>query len=190
MPELSEVLTSNYDYILSCAERITKDRSVGQELMNEVYLDIAEKGKEYPSDGLGFSKWFVKYMKLMHIAPRSKFSKSRRVYSDIELPEVKDDSLDAIELMVESATPATKELINLSSSMKRERVMRYVEVIEFKKALPLHEQYLFELYYGEGLSTRDIARQMTEETGYTINYQGINKMMNSIKTKIKSRKWS
>jgi RNA polymerase sigma factor (sigma-70 family) len=54
----------------------------------------------------------------------------------------------------------------------------------FKKGLPLHEKYLYELYFEDNLSTSVIAKEVGISTTYIVN------MVVDIKKKLKSKKWN
>lgn len=58
----------------------------------------------------------------------------------------------------------------------------------FKKSLPLHEIYLYELYFEAGLSSVKIAELLNED-GYNISYRYIENFLLSIKKKLKAKKW-
>ena len=54
----------------------------------------------------------------------------------------------------------------------------------FKKGLPLHEKYLYELYFEDDLSTSVIAKEVGISTTYIVN------MVVDIKKKLKNKKWN
>lgn len=70
--------------------------------------------------------------------------------------------------------------------MKKDRVLKYISVLEFKNSLPLHERYIFDLYYNNRMSSRKIAEALSKED-YPIHFKSINSMVNSIKAKIKTQ---
>ena len=186
---LGELFSHNYQYLALVAKRITRRKNIklANDLINQTYLDIHDK--EYPKNGDEFIKWFSKCMKNRYVWKNSNFNKNTQLIAGNELPEQSDPTAQAdIELSTEETNDTTKELIEVSSGMKKERVLKYIEVIEFKKSLPLHEQYLFDLYFNNDLSTRKISKQLSEETGYDMHFKRINSMVNEIKAKIKL-KW-
>lgn len=195
-----------------------KDYRRADELLSTTYLTIHEKATAgtvlVPGEHGEFVKWFSRCMKNYFKWPNSDFNtvrsnESLTIDSDIASGHRNDnqqkfldtgysnrydelltdhDAQKEIELSVEETNDFTKELIEISSSMKRERALQYIEVIEFKRTLPAHEVILFELYFEKEMSTRDIAREYST-TGHTINYQSINKMINAIKQKINNYQW-
>lgn len=130
-------------------------------------------------------------MKNRYVWPNSNFNKATRInsidYGDFDVPD--QDALNNIQLAVEETNEATKELIEVSSGMKKDRVLKYVQVVEFKNALPPHEKELFELHFNNQLSSRKISEKLLQETGLKMNYQNINKMVNGLKQKINQQKW-
>jgi RNA polymerase sigma factor (sigma-70 family) len=190
---LGELFSHNYKELHAVARRITRRRDINlaPALMNETFIDVHHETK-YPGQSDEFVKWFSRAMRLRFISQRSAFQKNhascgQSLELDAEIPD--HESHTGMELAPEDASPATKELIEVSSSMKKERVLKYLKVLEFRKSLPLHEQYLFDLYYSNQLSTRAISDQLSKETGFDMNYQRINIMVNSIKAKIKAHQW-
>lgn len=58
----------------------------------------------------------------------------------------------------------------------------------FKKSLPLHEIYLYELYFETGLSSVKIAELLNED-GYNISYRYIENFLLNIKKKLRAKEW-
>lgn len=202
---LRDLFTYNYDYLNTVAQRITRKRDYRQapELLSTTYLTIHEKAKAgtilIPGENDEFVKWFCKCMKNYYRWPNSNFNKTHSrdnivCHIDTYYEErasdflVDEDALRDIEIQTEETNDLTKELIDISSSLGRDKTLRYIEVIEFKRTLESHESILFELYFEKEMSTREIAKEYSMEFN-TINYQSINKMINIIKTKINNYKW-
>lgn len=202
---LRELYADNYEYLEVVAKRITRAKNVrmAHDLISETYINLASKETEYPKDKDGFVKWFSTCMKNYFEWPNSSFNKL--IYSseclsldaDHKLDEsgnlfvdlvIDEDALNDIELGVEETNEATKELIEVSSSLGKDKTLKFIQAIEFKKTLRPHEIILFELYYENELSTRTIA-EMYSYGEHRINYQSINKMINIIKLKIKEYQW-
>lgn len=186
---ISNLLSDNYNEIEVVAKRITGNhRSTAHEIINQTFIELSKK--ECPDNKHEFVKWFSRSMAMSYKCKNSayNYSKTKETLLDYS-PEIIDtDSLNEIEIGIESINQATKELIEVSSSMRKDRVITYINILELKKSLPPHEKYLFELYFENGLSTRDIAKQESEISGYNIGYQRINNMINVIKAKIKNIK--
>ena len=99
-----------------------------------------------------------------------------------------NDALRNIEISVEQANDFTRELIEISSNLGRDKTLRYIELVDFKRTLPAHELILFELYFEKEMSTRQIAKEYSMECN-EINYQSINRLVNVIKSKLKDHQW-
>lgn len=196
---LNKLLEDNYKEILTVATRITrkKDRHIATELINETFLQIAERNKVIPTDNIGFVMYFSKYMKLMFMGERSSFNRNingkevlteSETYLDFknELKALIDTDAELeIELGAEETNEVTKDLLSNLSHMTYERVKRYAEVIEFRVSLPPWEKELFDMHFELGLSSRQIADLMKEETGYEMHPQRCKLMIKEIKNKIK-----
>lgn len=105
------------------------------------------------------------------------------------IDEIVDETAQRdIEICGEQANDFTRELIEISSSLGKTKTLKYIELIEFKRTLPKHEEILFDLYFEKELSTRRIA-WLYSDNDNTMNYQSVNKMVNEIKAKIKIYKW-
>lgn len=213
---LAKLFTNNYDYLNTVAKRITRsrDQRMAPDLLNSTYLVMHEKGcPEFKTDE-DFIKWFCKCMKNYFQWPNSDFNRyykedavsidcqfrvNNEVLGDDRISEQKasnrideaivdQGALRDIELYVEQANDFTKELIEISSSLGKNKTLKYIELVEFKQGLPPHESILFELYFEKELSTRKIADLYSIE-GNVMNYQSVNLMVNAIKSKIKTYKW-
>lgn len=185
---LGEIFTHTYPEINIVAKRITRRRDVNQapDLINTTFVEL-HKHSLYPTSPEDFVKWFSRSMKQQYVWRNSNFNLSNKIQSDQEIEDIEDTGID-LELLSESTNEATKDFIQVSSSMKKERVLRYIQVLEFKKSLPLHEQEVFELYYVNDIPIRKLL-QLLNETGDCISYESVRQMVNSIKTKIKSTQW-
>lgn len=163
------------------------------DLISETYCNVATCNTSTPAADQEFVKWFSKCMKNRFIWPDSSFNK---IYRPKEYPSehiqeflaVDTDSVTDIELGVEDTNEATRELIDISSSLGKKRTLKYIEVIEFKRSLLEYEKILFELYFEKDLSSRRIA-EMYSDGVHKMNYQSVNSMVNIIKTKIKKYEW-
>lgn len=186
-----ELFNRNYKDILLRAKRITQrdNRRLAPDLINETYIVLHDKQTKHPTVDFEFIKWYAKCMKNYYVWQNSTFNKHNRVKDSVELNESHLIDTTDLDLEIAFTTEETKELISISSGMKQDRLLTYLQVIEFKETLPLHERYIFELYFENGLSARAMAEQLTKETGYVYNWQRLNVMVNSIKTKIKQVKW-
>ncbi len=188
---LVELFNHTYPKIQVTANRITQRRNVSQasDLINSTFIQV-NAVPIYPVEPDQFVKWFTKCMKNVYVWPNSQFNTTNALIKSADHKDQADPSaLLQIELSVENTTEATKEFIEVSSSMTKERASQYLKVLEFKKSLPLHEQVLFELYYEKELSTRKISEYLNQEPGYSMTKDRINDMVNSIKRKLKEVKW-
>jgi hypothetical protein len=197
-----------------------KDYRLAPDLLNSTYLTIHEKASRgqclIPGENEEFVRWFSNCMKNYFKWPNSDFNKvhqpkehlfvdgsfnsrhewkitdtsgSWRINQTSSELIVDEDALKDIEIQTEETNDFTKELIEISSSLGKAKTLRYIEVVEFKRSLQAHEAILFELYFEKEMSTRDIAKEYSTEF-HTINYQSINKMVNTIKQKINNYKWT
>lgn len=187
---LAEMFNATYPELLIRARRITQRQSItyAPELINSTYLDI-HQDYTYPSDKQEFIMWFSRAMKLRYIGARSNFNKGISGSGNCELQDCPDEDSTSFEIHVEDTNQATKELIEASSSMKKERLLKYIQVLEFKRTLPLDEQMIFDIHYQHGLSSRAISKRLSEETGFDFHYQRVNKMINSVKLKLQAHQW-
>lgn len=78
---LSQLFTNNYEYLNVVAKRITRKRGIEKapELINETYLNLAEKQTPVPVDNEEFVKFFSKCMKNYFTWPNSSFNKSMKL---------------------------------------------------------------------------------------------------------------
>lgn len=213
---LAELFTNNYEYLNTVAKRITrcKDHRMAPDLLNSTYLVVHEKhekGMYIPETDEDFVKWFSKCMKNYFVWPNSEFNETYSPKEELKIDAsfahydsfrnkddterqsvpillVDQDALRNIEVSVEQANDFTKELIEISSSLGKIKTLQYIELIEFKRTLPPHEAILFELYFEKELSTRKIAELYSDDLNI-MNYQSVNQMVNTIKSKIENYKW-
>jgi RNA polymerase sigma factor (sigma-70 family) len=192
---LSELFTNNYEYLNTVAKRITRCKNVrmAPDLLSETYINLSNKETHVPDDNEEFVKFFCKCMKNYFIWPNSSFNKlyeSEAVeLDDFKLARLTDpEAQREIEISVEQTNDFTKEIIEISSSMGKAKTLKYIELVEFKRDLPPHEQILFELYFEKELSTRKIASMYSDEA-HKMNYQSINQFVNVIKRKIDNYQW-
>lgn len=174
---MGEIFTDTYPNILHSAKLITRRRNIKKapDLINTTYIYLSKY--EYPTDPIQFTKRFVSVMKLLYDKPESAFNKlaySTALSVDFD---IKDQSEEINQIIEDIELPT-----NLSSN----RVLQFISLVKFKKTLPLHEQYIFDLHYFGNTSCNEIARQLNTE-GYNIHRVSINKMVQSIRTKL--NKW-
>jgi hypothetical protein len=177
------------------------------------------KGYKVPSDDLEFIKLFSKHMSNNFLFQNSGFNKAQRldietkennkaykkewdnrnkvteayVTHSVKTTKIEwlsdDEALKDIEILAEGKNERTNELIDIISSMSQIKAAKYIDVIEFERSLPEVEKILFDLYFRKCLSTRGISKMYSDGSAYKINHKSINKMINNIKTKIKSYEW-
>lgn len=175
----NDIFNRNYKELLIVANRITrrKNRNLSTELISETYLQLIIK--EYPLDNLEFVKWFSKSMRSLYVWENSPFNNIYRL--DVENKLLRQNQYRKPNDII---TPRHACLDNLTNEdVKKELDPNIISI--FKKSLPLHERYTFELYYEHNLSTR----QISKELNYEITYLTINEFVNNIKTKIKKYQW-
>jgi hypothetical protein len=165
---------------------------MADDLISETYLKITN-WDTLPEKDEEFIKVFVTQMKWEFKGKRSKFNK---LYNgkEIEIIEghqvVDNESLNDIYLSCEQTNEATKELIDVVSHLNKSMAENYVNLVIFKESLPGWDKEIFHQYFELGMSSRDIAKGLTELAGYESNYQNINKLINEVKTKIEKWKQS
>lgn len=174
---MGEIFTETYPNILHSAKLITRRRNVknAPDLINTTYICLSKK--EYPTDPIKFTKYFVTAMKLLHDKPQSAFNKlaySTALSIDFDIRDHSEE------------TEQVTEDFELPTYLSSNRVGQFISLVKFKKTLPLHEQYIFDLHYFGNTSCNEIARQLNAE-GYDIHRVRINKMVQSIRTKL--NKW-
>ena len=181
---LSKLVEDNYKDILLAATRITRRTNVKQNkaLINETYLAL--HGKKIPTDNIGFLMYFNRTMKIIHIDQRSTYNKHEKVNSVEHIYEQINEEWKEIEIQTEQTNESTKELIKELSYLSEEKAVQYLEVMDFKKGLPPNEREIFDLHYEKGLSSREIAKLMEEETGWKMSYVRYNEMINKVKKKL------
>jgi len=74
------------------------------------------------------------------------------------------------------------------SHLNKSMAENYVNLVVFKESLPGWDKEIFHQYFELGMSSRDIAKGLTDLVGYESNYQNINKLINEVKTKIEQWK--
>jgi DNA-directed RNA polymerase specialized sigma subunit len=99
------------------------------------------------------------------------------------------DSLNDIYMAAENTDTETKDTLNGLSHLSIFDQETYIKVLEFKSLLPGFERELFDLYFEEGMSSRDIAKELCK-SGFDIGYQTVNKLINQLKAKIEIWKQS
>lgn len=99
-----------------------------------------------------------------------------------------EEALQNIEIDAEGVNDQTKEIIEISSSLGKTKTLKYIEIIEFKNSLPAHEVILFELYFEQNLSTRDISEMYSDEM-HKISHLSTWQMIKIIKEKLNNYKW-
>jgi len=202
---LNTLISNNSKYLIKVARNITgkKDAKLGPELFTSTYLEIYEKGIEYPKQDQDFIKWFSKYMKYRFM-PNGTYTREVMTKECLTLDiESKvqgsdwnsftelitdPDAMQNIELCAEEINDRTKELIEISSSLGTAKTFKYIQCLEFRETLPDYEKYLFDLYFDKKLSTKKIAVMYSDENN-TVARSSVDKMINSIRAKIKIYKW-
>lgn len=168
-----EILTQEYPKILYSAKLITRKRNVHQapDLINTTFIALSHKNP--PSNNHEFVKWFVASMKLLYIKPQSKFN--ALAYS--KAMELK------IELCDHDEVDQSIEDYEAPEHLTPYQAGKYISLLKFKKRLPLHEQYLFDLYFLGGMSCNEISRELNDD-GYDIPSFRVSNMVKSIKDKL------
>lgn len=159
---LGEMFTISYPEIKRSAELITRRRNVSQatDLINSTFIRV--QALKAPESCAEFVKWFSTCMKNDYVWSQSEFNKNNIIIGD-ELPmDIKEDE---------------------------PQENRYQQVMVFKKSLPLHEQYLFELYYEKDLSIQTITDYLNEDPCFDMSRRRLDLMVNIIKKKLKNHKW-
>lgn len=190
---LDVLIQNNYKQIKTVARNIcnTKRGYKCDDLINEAYL-IARR-KEVPTDNLEFVKYYSRIMKLLFIGNRSAFNK---IYSgvEVEIPEhyqpTDNDALNEIYMACEGTNEASKELIEELSHLTKEKVNKYIDLLEFKSTLSPWDKEIFEQHFEHGMSSRDIATGLEVLCGYETNYQRINILINELKERLETWKLS
>ncbi len=191
---LNELLSKNHKYIKHCARNIcrVKNELMADDLISETYLKITN-WNSIPNNDEEFVKVFVTQMKWEFKGKRSKFNK---LYTSKELEVIEghqiadNESLNDIYLNCEETNQTTKELIDVCSHLNKSMAENYINLVIFKESLPGWDKEIFHQYFELGMSSRDIARGLTELAGYESNYQNINKLINEVKRKIELWKQS
>lgn len=186
---MNKLVNKHYKYLLIVAKRITskKDIYLAEDLIHETFLSIYENEKIVPTDDTGFIMYFVRYMKLQFLGERSTFNKAMKLTSDIEHSEIQihdNEALNDLELYVEGTNEATKEMLKELTHLTESKVKKLIKVYDFKDTLPPHLKTIFEFYYENGMSSRQIAELMEQETGYKMDFRRYNDMINEIKEKL------
>jgi len=174
----------NYKDIKLCAQRITQrnPRRDSEELINETYIWLSDKWT--PEDKEEFLKYFVKTMKLLYIGERSPYGKAVRMKETyLEYDPGNSDWKKIEEIYFDEINEQTKETLNNLSHLTQDKAIKYADVMMFKNRLSPHEKELFELHFVEGVSARQIAKDISKDLGYKTSYQNFVRMINEIKKK-------
>lgn len=192
---LQALVSNNYPHLQKVARRIAsrKDYRLAGDLLSETYRDVYEKKSKFPEGNEEFVRWFSKCMHNQFRWSFSEFNKLTKVRETLDI-EIQDntaadpDAILDVELSAEGINEATMQMIEISSSLGKTKTLQYIEVLEFKRGLADYEKILFELYFESRLSTHVIATMYSDDT-HKINWKSINKLVKSIKTKIKNYQW-
>jgi hypothetical protein len=163
---------------------------MADDLISETYLSVVNWDR-IPNNSEEFVKVFVKQMKWQFRGRRSKFNK---LYNGKELEIIEghqvvdNESLNDIYLNCEQTNDTTKELIEVCSHLNKAMAENYINLVVFKESLPGWDKEIFHQYFELGMSSRDIAKGLTELAGFDTNYQNINKLINIVKAKIETWK--
>lgn len=177
---MGELFERTYPQILVSAKLITRRRNSNpRDLINTTYLYLS-KNDTYPFEPIQFTKWFVKVMKILHDKPKSSFNA-------MAVSSAKELVYDPVDLS-EEAEEYKQEEAEAPSHLKSERADQFVKLSKFKKTLPLHEQFMFDLYFFGGMSCMEITKQLNAE-GYNIRWHGVKAMIRSIKDKMEVQTW-
>lgn len=186
---MNQLVNKHYKYLLTVAKRITrkKDVQLAEDLIHETYLHIYENEKICPTDDIGFIMFYSRYMKLQFLGDRSTFNKAMSLGVDIDHSDIHiedNEALNDLELYVEGTNEATKEMLKELTHLTESKVKKLIKVYDFKDTLPPHLKTIFEFYYENGMSSRQIAELMENETGYKMDFRRYNDMINEIKKRI------
>lgn len=212
---LGQLFANNSEYLTTVAKRITRHKNVkmAPDLVSETYLNLHDKDTVFPQDNEEFVKWFSKCMKNYFSWGNSSFNTLYQPKESLTIDsqfrtetkgvkylaeQTKCDRFDElivdecamrnIEIQVEQTNSFTKELLEISTSIGKNKTLKYLEVIEFKRSLPAHEATLFDLYFKHNLSTRDISEMYSDGVN-NLSRISVNNMVNVIKSKLKVYQW-
>lgn len=195
---LQVLVKNNYKELKTVARNIcnTKRGYKYDDLINEMYLVLDRKiseGSHVPKE----DDQFIKYCgAIMYNLFRGENSRFNKLYSgtEQEIPEyyqpTDDDSLNEIYLACEGTNEASKELIEELSHLTKEKVNKYVDLLEFKQSLAPWDREIFIQHFEHGMSSREIANGLELMCGYETNYQRMNILINEVKEKIEKWKLS
>lgn len=160
------MIEQNYNYLCIVGTRITGNADLGKDLLTETYLVLTDKKVDFPTDDMGFIKFFSKCMSNFFRWPNSSFNQNFKIPDRLTIKEQEE---------TETEEPNDDTLID--------------EVTDFKGNLPPHQKVLFELYFEKGMSARRIAELLEIQTGFSIHEKSMQKLIKPIKTNLKQTKW-
>lgn len=175
MYSLPDLVSRNYKTLKQVATNITKSRSFADDLINETYIIINNRGHILPEDDLGFVKVYSKFMKYQAIPETGKYRTSdfQRLIRPKEVACFDMTLFEEIES--ELSDKVTKEIM-------------LAEIIRFKQSLNALELVLFELHYEKGLTLTKIV-EMYSDRDNEMSFNCLWKLYTPLKLKIKKFKW-
>jgi hypothetical protein len=181
----AKMLTDNYQQIYVAAKRITQrnNQRNPKELISETYLVLEPKGI-VPNNNIEFVMYFSKAMKYVYLGERSEYNKGVKPSDHFIEYDYGNDDWKQIELQAETTDTNTKDLIDNISHLTKEKAFKYIDLMYSKQTLSPSESELFKLHFEHGLSSRDIAKLLEEETGWKLSYGTFNRLINTMKTKL------
>lgn len=172
---MGELLTKTYTDINRSARLITqKSKANHLDLINTTFIALQKKGT-FPQAPDEFLRWFSRSMKIMHSFPQSQFNRQYRTH-ELNL------CFEPIDTGHQDLEPSN-ELPDTPTHLSDKQANQYRQLQNFKNSLPLHSQYIFDLYYIGELSGDQICRKLNDEEGFDISRDHIYKLLKEVRIK-------
>jgi RNA polymerase sigma-70 factor (ECF subfamily) len=133
--------------VFSLALRILNDRGAAEEAVQEIFVKVWRRARDYRAERGRFSSW------LTGIAHNHAIDELRRRRAR---PSASDDAADAMEQVVDTA-PAPMDLAMQSVERRR--------ILDALSAIPDAQRRAIELAFFEGLTQQEIADRLGEPLG-------------------------
>jgi RNA polymerase sigma-70 factor, ECF subfamily len=154
---LSILFRRHAQVVYNVSQRILKDKSEAEDLVQELFLFIFQKAKSFDSAKSSASSWLIQ-MAYHRAIDRRRYLSTRQHYKSQELDE---DRLIGIRGQISIDDLAGKALL-----------------MSFRKELSPHQQQTLELHFFEGYSFLEIAEKTGETLGNVRNhyYRGLERL--------------
>jgi RNA polymerase sigma-70 factor, ECF subfamily len=154
---LSILFRRHAQAVYNVSQRILKDKSEAEDLVQELFLFIFQKAQSFDSTKSSASSWIIQITYYRAI-DRRRYLSSRQHYRSQELDE--------------------DRLIGIRGQISIDDLAGRALLINFRKELSTHQQQTLELHFFEGYSFHEIAERTGDTLGNVRNhyYRGLERL--------------